>query len=70
MKILHELFKVCLALMMVSVMVICVAMILVAFNVEIDVRLIVVAGMVLMLSFAVALVVIQAEHNKLNGRRS
>ena len=53
--------------MMVSVMVICVAMILVAFNVEIDVRLIVVAGMVLMLSFAVALVVIQAEHNKLNG---
>lgn len=66
MKILHELFKVCIALMMVSVLVLCGAMILVAFDVNIDVRLIMAAGLAIMLSFVGALAVIQAEQNKLN----
>lgn len=67
MKILHELFKVCIALMMVSVIVLCGAMILVAFGVNIDVRLIMIAGITIMLSFVGALAVVQAEDNKLNG---
>jgi uncharacterized membrane protein len=67
MKILHELFKVCIALMMVSVLVLCGAMILVAFGVNIDVRLIMIAGITIMLSFVGALAVVQAEDNKLNG---
>lgn len=67
MKILHELFKVCIALMMVSVLVLCGAMILVAFGVDIDVRLIMIAGITIMLSFVGALAVVQAEENKLNG---
>jgi len=66
MKILHELFKVCIALMMVSVLVLCGAMILVAFDVNIDVRLIMAAGLAIMLSFIGALAVIQAEQNKFN----
>jgi len=67
MKILHELFKVCIALMIVSVLVLCGAMILVAFGVNIDVRLIMIAGITIMLSFVGALAVVQAEDNKLNG---
>lgn len=67
MKILHELFKVCIALIMVSVLVLCGAMILVAFGVDIDVRLIMIAGITIMLSFVGALAVVQAEENKLNG---
>jgi hypothetical protein len=67
MKILHELFKVCIALMIVSVLVLCGAMILVAFGVNIDVRLIMIASITIMLSFVGALAVVQAEDNKLNG---
>ena len=67
MKILHELFKVCIALIIVSVLVLCGAMILVAFGVDIDVRLIMIAGITIMLSFVGALAVVQAEENKLNG---
>lgn len=66
MKILHELFKVCIALIMVSVLVLCGAMILVAFGVNIDVRLIMIASITIMFSFVAALAVVQAEHNKIN----